>query len=124
MGMTNSGCDDGWMVCWNTKHTGYVVLVWVTSSLLLRFLIERKSCVCGVLITFCSSRKTTISLIQMTICGDSIYLIDIFVGHDDYDEYDASDTHKHKVLLIRNVWIDFNLSEKTQMEGKQHGMKV
>lgn len=86
----------------DTKHTGYVVFIWVTSSFLLRFLIEWKSRVCGLQITFCSWCKTTISLIRMYICG-YIYLIDIFVGHDDYIEYEASalPIHTNTNILIR-----------------------
>lgn len=93
---------DGCVCMLDTKHTGYVVFVWVTSSFLLRFLIEWKSRVCGLQITFCSWCKTTISLIRMYICG-YIYLIDIFVGHDDYIEYEASalPIHTSTNILIR-----------------------
>lgn len=68
------------------------MLVWVTFSLL-RFLINRKSCVVwGAQIAYCSCFHITISLIQMTIYG-CIHLIYIFVGHDDYEVERARSTH-------------------------------
>lgn len=114
---------DGCVCVLDAKHTGYIVLVWVTSSFLLRFLIEWNSCVCGVQITFCSCSKTTISLIRMTICGN-IYLTDIFVGHELLITLSTRRArtsertlpiHTNTNILIRNVLIDFILSKKIKM---------
>lgn len=84
---------------WEGKHTAYVVLVWVTSSLLLNFLIDWRSR--AWIVFYSSCHGIVASLIRMTIWSD-IYLIYVFCRSWMIMKWRAP-IQQYTKILIRNT---------------------